>query len=324
MSENLFLGFDSSNYTTSVAVADDKGCILANIKIPLYVKEGERGLRQSDAVFSHVVNYPEAARELRAAVSEEQTGKKIVACAFSGTPRSAEGSYMPCFLVGRAVCETAAAALGVPVFETSHQAGHVMAALNSAALSAGANPEDIMRTPFIALHVSGGTTDMLLAAPSESKVFDITRIGGTLDANAGQIVDRIGVKMGIRFPCGGKLDGLAVAYDKPISTGKLSVRGTEFNLSGLENKALSLMDSGAGPEKTSAFVFEFIARSVEKILLNAFEKYGRIPVVFAGGVMCSEYIRRILAPYGMFSEPQFSSDNAAGVALIASKLYGNG
>ena len=54
----LFLGIDTSNYTTSAALADGDGNIIVNLKRLLPVKEGERGLRQSDALFAHTKNLP--------------------------------------------------------------------------------------------------------------------------------------------------------------------------------------------------------------------------------------------------------------------------
>ena len=55
--------------------------------------------------------------------------------------------------------------------------------------------------------------------------------------------------------------------------------------------------------------------------LAARDVYGDIPVVYAGGVMSSAYIRQTLGQYGMFSEAQYSSDNAAGVALLTAEKY---
>ena len=65
MSEICYLGIDTSNYTTSVAVADEDGQIVANLKAPLPVKEGERGLRQSDALFAHTKNNKEFIEQIK-------------------------------------------------------------------------------------------------------------------------------------------------------------------------------------------------------------------------------------------------------------------
>ena len=319
--KELFIGFDTSNYTTSVAVCDGCGNILANMKCPLPVAEGERGLRQSEAVFAHVKNLPLIAEQIRAFLSEYNSDGTFVAAACSFTPRTAEGSYMPCFLVGRAVAETVCAFLNIPLYETSHQAGHIMAAAASACKKSRKDLNELLNSEHIALHVSGGTTDLLYVKPDKEHIFEIRRIGGTVDANAGQIIDRTGVRLGFSFPCGPQLDSAALEYRGKITVGKLSVKGLDFNLSGLENKAETMIKKGSDTSEVSAFVLEYIARSIERMLGNTFEIYGQLPVVFAGGVMSSAYIKKRLCHIGLFSEPQYSADNAAGVALIGSILH---
>ncbi len=319
--DDLFLGFDTSNYTTSAAICDRNGSVLANLKCPLPVAEGERGLRQSDAVFAHIKNAPDIARRLRECLRELGSEKTLRAAAVSVSPRSAEGSYMPCFLVGRAIAESVCAVLDIPLYESSHQHGHIMAAANSACRNNGISTSEFISGEHLALHVSGGTTDFLHVMPDDASIFKVERVGGTFDANAGQIIDRIGVKLGFRFPCGGELDCRALEYGEKISVGKLSVKELSFNLSGLENKALSMIEKGESQSRVAAFVLAYIARSLERIVKNARERYGELPTVFAGGVMSSRYIRSLIGHLGLFADAEFSSDNAAGIALIASHIY---
>ncbi len=317
----LFVGIDTSNYTTSAALCDGEGTVLLNKKIPLPVREGERGLRQSDAVFHHVKGLPEAADAIRELLSAAGGLAQIAAIGYSASPRDSEGSYMPCFLSGKAAAEVASALLGVPAYPFSHQAGHVMAALASACENAGKDRREMMATPFLAFHVSGGTTDVLLCRPGEKLLFDIDRIGGTLDINAGQAIDRCGVLMGIPFPCGGEMDRAALRFEGKVRRDKLSVDGTECNLSGLENKSAAMYRETGSVEETSAYVLDFIGRTLEKITLNAWEKAGELPVIYAGGVMSSAYIKKRLSKYGWFASPAYSSDNASGIALLAREKY---
>lgn len=317
--KHLFLGIDTSNYTTSAALCDDAGNVLLNCKIPLPVAEGARGLRQSDAVFHHVKNLPEAAETCRNALLETDGTLTAVGCSYA--PRDSEGSYMPCFLAGVASAECAASAAGLPLYRVSHQAGHIMAALNSACQNSGAERERLMNDRFLAFHVSGGTTDVLLCEPDDERIFRIAQIGGTRDINGGQAIDRTGVKMGLHFPCGAEMDKAALSFEGKIARTKLSVDGTWCNLSGLENKAVSLYETAGNLAETSAYTLDFIARTLEKITQNALEQYGNMPVIYAGGVMSSRYIRRTLEKYGMFADAQYSSDNAAGVALLAAELH---
>ena len=317
MSEKkLFLGIDTSNYTTSVALADLDGVVLINLKKMLPVKDGERGLRQSDALFAHTKNLPTVMQELKTYLDGIRENAQIVAVGCSATPRDAEGSYMPCFLAGVSAAETASAALGCPTYTFSHQNGHVMAALYSSGKTELLQKEE----PFAAFHVSGGTTELLLITP-HSNGFSVEQIGGSADMNAGQAIDRTGVMMGMHFPCGKEME--AICADQPYKKGKISVNGLECNLSGLENLAQKLYRETGDKAKTSAFCFDFIADTLGRLTENLRAIYPEIPVIFAGGVMSNKRIAARLSQLGnvYFSAPEFSADNAAGVALLCRNKY---
>ncbi len=313
----IFVGLDTSNYTTSAALCDENGNILCNAKLPLPVAEGERGLRQSDAVFSHVKSMPEAAEILRRTMNEAGINRNdIAAVGVSRSPRDAEGSYMPCFLAGIASAEIAAALLGVPVMRFSHQAGHVMAALHSA------GADHLIGGEFAAFHVSGGTTDVLYVRPHDEYVFDVERIGGTKDINAGQAIDRAGVMMGLRFPCGAEMEKLASSVSRKVPRAKISVQGITCNLSGLENKAAELYKETSDAALVSAFVLDFVGRTLRGMRNGVREKCGNIPIIYAGGVMSCTRLKEMLQDdYAYFAQPQFSSDNAAGAALLTRYMF---
>ena len=321
MDSKLFIGFDTSNYTTSLGICDINGNVLANLKCPLPVSEGQRGLRQSEAVFSHIKNFPVIAGLLRDFTSSLNGDFEYVAAGVSVTPRSTEGSYMPCFLTGISVAESVCAFLDIPLYKTSHQVGHIIAAASSALRDSDKILEDLLKNEFLAFHVSGGTTDLLYVKPDSDNILSIERIGGSSDANAGQIVDRTGVRLGFPFPGGARIDAAACVFDGKIKGIVPSVKGLDFNLSGLENIAEKMIVNGKGENEVSAYVLEYIAKSIEKSISCAFDLYGNLPVVFAGGVMSSRYIKNRLEKYGMFSAAEFSSDNAAGVALSSLLMH---
>ena len=321
MRKDCFVGFDTSNYTTSAAVCDAEGKIIANLKTPLSVANGEKGLRQSDAVFSHVKNLPELCERLREVLKDYE----VRAVGVSSRPRSIEGSYMPCFLSGVVAANAFAAAVDVPVFEFSHQDGHVMAAVYSAGCG-----EKLMGKKFLAFHVSGGTTEVLLAEPSE-EFFKLTLVGETADLNAGQVIDRTGVMLGIHFPCGPKLEAAASLYEGKIDPCKITVRENEktgmieCNLSGVENKTVKMHAEGRSNEEIAAYVFDFVGKTLLTMAKKAVEKYGEMPIVFAGGVMSNKLMRKSLSENfeAYFAEPFFSADNAAGIALFCREKYLN-
>ena len=310
----LFLGLDTSNYTTSAALFDsDCGGVLSRKKL-LSVKSGEAGLRQSDAVFQHTKQLPEMVTKLFA----DYDGKdKICAVGASFRPRNIEGSYMPCFLCGEGLGDSIGAVSGIPVYKTSHQIGHILAALYSA------DRLSMINSPFIAFHVSGGTTDCLYCEPDENELIKVTETASSLDLKAGQLIDRTGLMLGLDFPCGPALEKLAERSDKSIKA-KAVMRNGSCCLSGFENKAQAMLAGGEAPENTARFILNAVYSSVSEMTAYAYEKYGKLPVIFAGGVMSNGYIKELLRKRFddvYFSAPEFSCDNAAGIALYAYYTY---
>lgn len=311
-----YVGFDTSNYTTSCAVCDENGDIIANLKIPLPVREGERGLRQSDAVFAHTKNLPQICEDLTKALE----GYSPVAVGVSVRPRDAEGSYMPCFLAGRAAAGAFASAAGIPIYEFSHQNGHVMAAMYSSG-----QMEMLLENPFLAFHVSGGTTEVLKVTPTATDI-DIELIGETDDINAGQAIDRVGVAMGIPFPCGRELEVLAKDYEGKVYNHRITVRDCRCSLSGAENIAFKIYAETGNKSAVAAFVFDFICRTLVAMTDDAIKKCGELPVLYAGGVMSNSIMRPTLEKRfdAFFAQPAFSADNAAGIALLCRRAAING
>ncbi len=312
MSRTLFFGIDTSNYTTSLAAVDTDGNIVASVKRLLPVKEGSCGLRQSDALFHHTAALPELFFALREAIGD----RKPLAVGVSARPRNVDGSYMPCFLAGVSAAAAITSTEGLPLYRFSHQCGHLMAAI------ASAGRHELMEHPFAAFHVSGGTTEFLSVSP-EACGFRTSVIGGTRDLNAGQVVDRIGVLLGLPFPCGQALEALADTNTKKLPPRKLSVRGLYINLSGLQNLAEKLYRDSGDPALVADFTLTFLAESLSAICQNYEKENGKTPFLFAGGVMSNKRIRAYLeARYdASFAEPDLSRDNAVGTALLCRKAY---
>lgn len=295
------LAFDTSNYTTSFAVCRD-GVITENRKIPLPVDEGKRGLRQSDAVFHHTVNL--------AHLTECLDVSHIDCIGVSDKPRDVEGSYMPCFLSGVACASVLADTLKVPLYRFSHQQGHVMAALYSAGRT------ELYDEKILSFHLSGGTTELLLCEKG-----DIRCIGTTLDISAGKLIDRTGVKLGMQFPCGPQVDKAADGVQIP----KVKVKLTELNcnLSGFENRIDGMIEEGVPFDEICAYALGCVRAAAEGMLLGAFEKYGRLSVLFAGGVSSNKVLREYFSEKYecIFPEAKFAQDNAAGIALLAKREH---
>ena len=312
MKRKVVVGVDTSNYTTSVSVISLDGEVISNVKELLPVPEGQCGLRQSDALFNHTKNLPRIIRSL----GETLADADIVAVGVSTRPRNHEGSYMPVFLAGLSVAETISATHGVPLYEFSHQCGHIRAALYSS------GREDLMSESFAALHASGGTTELLRVEPDKNG-FKTEIVGGTLDLNAGQVVDRVGVLLGTPFPAGPHLEKLALQFTGKPRRRQISSRGMYLNLSGVENMAKKLYEEVNDKAEVAMFVFDYLGRAIVKITNEMYATYGKTTLVAAGGVMCNSIVKSIMSS-GLdvvFADPLLSSDNAVGVGLLALDSY---
>lgn len=301
-----FLGLDTSNYTTSAAVFDGETGL--NCGRLLEVPAGALGLRQSDALFQHVKALPGLIARLRG----EGWLTELKGVAASVRPRPVEGSYMPCFLAGEGQGRTIADVLGVPFFPVSHQQGHLAAA----AWSAGR--PDLLDRPFLAWHLSGGTTELLRVEP-EGKNLSIQKLGGTSDISAGQLIDRTGQKLGLDFPAGKALDALAAQSDCTDGF-KVKRSGLTFSLSGVENQVQKRIDRGEPPAGVARFALNTIADIVRRTTEAAKEGRSGLPVLFSGGVASNRILRQYMAG-ALFAEPCYSTDNAMGVAILASRLW---
>ena len=301
------IGIDTSNYTTSIAYFDGETGVNCSRLLP--VKQGELGLRQSDAVFAHIKSLPELSGRLFSHVRAED----ITAVGVSTRPRAVEGSYMPCFMVGYSHAKMLAEALGIPLVEVSHQQGHVAASLWSA------GQLELMDEPHLAWHLSGGTTELLLVEP-EGKNVTCTRIGGTSDISAGQLIDRTGQLLQLPFPSGRHIDALsreAVMRE----TFRVKCSQMEFSLSGVQNKVQQFHAAHGIPAETAAYALRCVAKAVYLASEQALRAYPGLRIVFSGGVASNSMLREAIQPLNpIFSEPQYSTDNAMGVAVLAHRM----
>ena len=228
---------------------------------------------------------------------------------------------MPCFTVGLTYARLLSTALEVPFYTFSHQAGHIAAALySSGSLS-------LLKQPFLAFHVSGGTTEALLVSPDDQRIFSCQLAAKTLDLNAGQLIDRVGVMLGLGFPAGPALERLTLTCEsKGLRGARPSMKGNDCCLSGGENLCIKLLRQGKEPAYIAAFCLEYVKAALDQMCRGLLERYGRLPVVFAGGVMSNSILREYFSKqYGaMFAEPQFSSDNAGGVGVLTAIKAGLG
>lgn len=330
--KDLVLGIDTSNYTTSLAISDYSGTIVKDLRKPLTVRQGERGLRQSYALFQHMDNLPEMLLELFGQIDKSRIG----AVAVSARPRPVEGSYMPVFKAGVNYGKIMAASLGVPFFEFSHQEGHLEAARHGSSLGSAEE--------YIAYHLSGGTCELLHIKNGEIKI-----LGGSRDLSFGQVIDRVGVALGMRFPAGRNMDQIAVKirdrqFESALLTRgtaqgavaaskrskllkKIPIDGLEINLSGLETQCQRELEKGSDADDLIYELFWHIAGCLCLLTEKAAAAAGCRQILFTGGVSASSFVRTEVESYFrgkdidvVFGDPVLSSDNAVGISLMGGEI----
>lgn len=305
----LYLGFDTSNYTTSLAVCSADG-VLFHSKKMLSVASGQRGLRQQEAVFQHVKNLPELFSGF------DLSSGQPAAVGVSVRPRNLPGSYMPCFTVGESFAKVTAAAFGIPVYSFSHQQGHIAAGLFSA------GKMNLLDRPFLAFHLSGGTSELLFV----DGIGGISILSSTDDITFGQLIDRCGVFLGMSFPCGAEMDRLFSENIPLAEKPKFSFRNGNLSLSGFENKIHAFGEKGFSPQEIVRYTFEVAVSGISEMIRRLPPDYADLPLLFIGGVSSNRYLRRVFAEDGrfLFAEPAFSCDNALGLAALAAYTHQKG
>ncbi|MEL7623787.1 MAG: O-sialoglycoprotein endopeptidase [Clostridiales bacterium] len=350
--KTVFLGLDTSCYTTSLALTDGEGRLLYQQRRLLSVKAGEKGLRQSEAFYQHMLHLPELFKEMEAALPFALTDR-LAAIAVSTKPCRRQESYMPVFRAGQAVAQALAAAAAVPLISTTHQEGHLMAALWSAdlrpffdssgteafCLAKGKTMDWQQLCPFLAFHLSGGTTELILVrqvVQDQFFCFDYSVVSGTLDIPAGQLIDRTGQVLGLPFPAGPHLENLALSKGpaaKPLESIPTHCRQGFISLSGGEAWAKRSLAGGKEPAEIARTIEHYIAGSLVKAV-DAYldRKPEELPkfIIFMGGVASNAYIRQLLQARlerkipCVFALPEYSTDNALGTALIGAASVNKG
>ena len=310
----VFLGIDTSSYTTSICLLGEDGKIKADERIILHVASGSRGLRQSEALFQHVQNLPEVTARLAPALA----GHELVSIGVSVKPRPSEDSYMPVFLPGSSLAEALGHLLGVPCHRLTHQESHIWSGLASA--NGPAAPD------FFAIHLSGGTTELTLVKRDEkTNRLQLNLLGGTLDLHAGQFVDRLGVKLGLPFPAGPSLEKLAHLTEDTVPVPTFH-RAGRVSFSG-PLTALEKMVGEVSPEVLARSCFQSIGRTLVKWIRWAEEQSVSRELLVVGGVAANgiirAYLREKLPNWNLFfAAPAYSVDNAYGAAFFSALTSG--
>ena len=148
------------------------------------------------------------------------------------------------------------------------------------------------------------------------------KLGGTSDISAGQLIDRTGKLLGLPFPAGKSVDALSRGSDCRDRY-RVKLHGLEFSFSGIQNKAEAFYAATNSPADTARFVMNCIVTCIADATRAALAEKPGLPVVFSGGVASNSMLRERMREFlPVFAEPQYSTDNAMGIAVLTALQEG--
>ncbi len=248
---------------------------------------------------------------------------KIDAIAFTRGP-----GLVGSLLVGVSFAKGLSLAHNIPLVEVNHLQGHIL----SHFLDLSDQQIEHPSYPFLSLLVSGGNSQIVrVDSPLEFEI-----IGSTIDDAAGEAFDKCAKVMGLPYPGGPVIDGLAQEGDpKAFKFAKPNVDGLNYSFSGLKTSFLyTLRDQMAlNPnfiEENKADLCASLQSTIIEILLikliKAAKQTGIKDIAIAGGVSANSGLRNAVEAEGrkrgwntFIPERKFTTDNAAMIAI--SGLY---
>ena len=299
--KRLILGVETSCDETAAALVTDEGRILANVvssQADLHARYG--GVVPEVASRRHLELVVPVVREALAEVGA--TLDDVSRVAVTRGP-----GLIGALLVGLSAAKALAWARRLPLVPVDHLHGHV------ASLFLEPDP---VEPPFLCLLASGGHT--LLLDVRNHAGFDV--LGTTLDDAAGEAFDKGARLLGLGYPGGGAVDGLArqgdpEAFDFPVAR----VPGLDFSFSGLKT-ALLYRVRELGPddlERARADLAASYQRAIVTALVRrareAAAQTGRERIAVVGGVAANSELRASLSGASL-APLTLCTDNAAMIA----------
>jgi len=210
---------------------------------------------------------------------------------------------------------------GIPFIAVNHLEGHILSILLE---------ENAPGFPFVALTVSGGHTSLYHV----KGIGEYRLMGRTLDDAAGEAFDKVAKILGLGYPGGAVLEGLARSGKKDEIAFPRSYLGhdsLDFSFSGLKTAVALYVDkwrrnsemcAGVKEEDIAASFQEAIVDVLAQKLIKAGEKTGVKSVVLAGGVACNGALRKRVKEEAdirgiglYYPRPDYCTDNGAMIAL---------
>ena len=310
----LVLGIETSCDETGVAVYDGERGLLAHAlhsQGALHAPYG--GVVPELASRDHIRRLLPLIRRVQKQARVRETD--LTAVAFTRGPGLAGA-----LLVGSTIASSLAFGLGIPAIGVHHLEGHLLSPLLE---------EDPPAFPFVALLVSGGHTQLMRV----SGVGDYEMIGETLDDAAGEAFDKTAKLLGLGYPGGPALAGLAeqgkadrFAFPRPMLDRMQKHGDLDFSFSGLKTAVVTLVRRHPPDPQMKADVAAAFQEAVAEVLvaksMAALARTGLARLVVAGGVGANLRLRTLLDSAAVregfrvsYPAMEFCTDNGAMIAL---------
>lgn len=311
--EKYIIGIESTAHTFGVAVLDENGKVLSNVKDSFTTADGEGGMIPIEVRKHHEGKAHEVyANALKKAGLPERDEDKIFAVAFSNAPGLA-----PCLLAGMKFSKDLAKRLDVPLVPVNHCIAHLEIGETCGA-----------KDPVM-IYASGANTQVIAYEAGKYRVF-----GETLDLGVGNFIDTVARFMGLGFPGGPKIQKLAEACENKSKLIGLpySIKGMDVSFSGIQTKLRNFIDKNKYSNEEIAYsmqevVFAMLVEAAERALAHT----GKKELLLGGGVACNsrlqEMCKIMCEERGVkFFCPPMSLlvDNAAMIGYLGLKMFNAG
>lgn len=322
---NVILSIESSCDDTSAAIIED-GLLLSNVIASQNVHKQYGGVIPELASREHQINIvPVVSEAIR---QSGKTAADIDAIAFTRGP-----GLMGSLLVGTSFAKTLAIALGKPLVEVNHLQGHILASF----IREPNVPKEVPPFPYICLLVSGGNSQIVkVTSPLEYEI-----LGRTIDDAVGEAFDKCSKMMGLGYPGGPIIDGLAAKGDpQKFQFAKPNIPGYDYSFSGIKTSLLyfvrdQIKENPAFIEENKEDICASFQRALIDILMKklikAVNDTGIKAVAIGGGVAANSELRARIQQEGakrgwktFIPERKFTTDNAAMIAIAGLHHYLNG
>jgi len=301
----ICLGIEGTAHSIGIGIIDEHGKILAN-RFKMY-RPPEGGIHPREAANHHAKNIVPLIQE-----SIEEAGlsyKDLDLISFSQGP-----GLGPCLRTVATTARALSLTLNIPIIGVNHCVAH----LEIGQITGAKDP--------ILLYVSGGNTQVIAFVQGRYRVF-----GETLDIGIGNMLDKFGRFVGLRFPAGSAIEELALKEPREFIELPYSVKGMDMSFSGVLTASQNLYRRGIPIESLCYSIQEVTFAMLTEVTERAMAHTEKDEVLLGGGVACNfrlqEMINTMAKDRGakfFVPEKLLCIDNGAMIGWLGIIMYNSG